>query len=504
MRGPSLAAHGPMPLPEIQGFRVLESATLVHLGSRFRELGFSEELLARAESVAPGQLDAVSLPLVRWHLRRLSGPGPRLARLFSYGESLDRPSLREDLGSELVDALQASGLLLKADTGLKCPFRLVPLHGLYIVGDEPSAGAEAVMGPGPTTLELVDQLPLRSEGSALDIGTGAGTLAMLFAARGARRVVATDISNRAADIAHFNAGLNGLEVEVLTGDLGAPIRGERFDWVVSQPSYVFQTPEAEQVTFLHGGERGDELALRLLGQVGELLADQGLGLVLFDSPTQPRNPLAQRLRAAVGDPLDLLILAAPGASANAQAVAYAALEDPELGARYRASVERNRDHLERLGLREWTHVLAVLGRNHRDENGRTVQIPVSSLRQGGPSALVHLLAAIETASLPDEALLSSTLRLHPCVRIAGELSIEDQGWMLSAHPGRGALATACRLSTTDLDLFQALEGAPDVAHALSDHDAESGPARLARVRELVGRGVLIPFHESGGTPAVET
>src|SRR5262249_9187666 len=148
-------------------------------------------------------------------------------------------------------------------------------EGLYLVGDEPSAGGDAVMGPGPTTLELLDQLPLRCDAPALDVGTGAGTLALVLASRGAPRVVATDLNERAVTLTRFNARLNGLDVEVRMGDLAAPVRGERFGWVVSQPSYVFRPAGAEEVTFLHGGPRGDELAFRLLGEIPALLAPDG-------------------------------------------------------------------------------------------------------------------------------------------------------------------------------------------------------------------------------------
>src|SRR5262249_21372515 len=225
----------PMPLPPTDGLEALDDATLAQVRGRFRELGFGPEVLAAAESVAPGQLDAVSLPLVRWSLRQRGDAGAWLARLFSYGEVVSPGAAREQLGSMLLTALCRAGLLAEAPDGVRCPFRLVPLEGLYLVGDEPSAGGDAVMGPGPTTLELLDQLPLRCDAPALDVGTGAGTLALVLASRGAPRVVATDLNERAVTLTRFNARLNGLDVEVRMGDLAAPVRGERFGWVVSQP-----------------------------------------------------------------------------------------------------------------------------------------------------------------------------------------------------------------------------------------------------------------------------
>ena len=482
-----------MLLPPTEALDSLDAGTLADVRTRFQELGFRPEVLGAAESTAPGQLDAVSLPLVRWALRQRGDGGAWLARLFSYGETLSGSAARAHLGTTLLATLCRAGLLTESSEGVRCPYRLVPLEGLYIVGDEPSAGGEAVMGPGPTTLELLDQLPLRCESSVLDVGTGAGTLALVLASRGAPKVIATDLSQRATTLARFNARLNGLNLDVRTGDLVEPVRGERFGWVVSQPSYVFRAPGSAEVTFLHGGPRGDELAFRLLAQIPPLLADEGTALVLFDTPTQASPPLATSVRAAVGDELDLLLLAAPGPSANAQAVAYAALEDSTLGLRYAEAVERNRDYLQRNGLLEWTHLLCVLRKTRRRHGGFTAQLPVSFLRQGGPGALVTVLSGIEVATLPDEELLSASLSVHPGVPIGGQFHVQSGSWGAAARQGRGAFASTCRLSSEDLDLLVGLCISPSVREALdrcAPEDSRAG--RLARIRELASRGIVVP------------
>jgi SAM-dependent methyltransferase len=482
-----------MPLPPIDGLDALDAATLSQVRARFRELGFGPEVLAAAESVAPGQLDAVSLPLVRWVLRRRGDSAAWLARLFSYGEVLDGEEARKQLGAAVVAALCRAGLLVETSHGVRCPYRLVPLEGLYLLGDEPSAGGDAVMGPGPTTLELLDQLPMECDSPALDVGTGAGTLALVLASRGAPRVVATDLNERAATLTRFNARLNGLEVEVRTGDLGAPVRGERFGWVVSQPSYVFRARGAEEVIFLHGGARGDELAFRLLGEIPDLLAPEGTALVLFDTPTRPGHPLAERVRRCVGDSLDVVLLASPGASAHSQAVAYAALEDPQLGRGYAEAVERNRSHLEELQLVDWSHLLVVLRSHPVRTEGFTAQLPVPVLRQGGPAALVSLLSSLETALLDDAGLLATRLVLHPRVVVSGVLNARDGSWTVGARGGAGAFATTCSLGPEDVQLFRALEDTADLGQALRQlgDGGVDEERRLARVRELVGRGILI-------------
>ncbi|HEY1334726.1 MAG TPA: methyltransferase, partial [Myxococcaceae bacterium] len=393
-----------MRTPPIDGLEVLTDDALAALRQRFRDLGFLPEVLGRAESVAPGQLDTVSLPLVRWTLRARGEPGDRMALLFCYGDAVPAAALSRDLGQDGVRGLVEAGVLREAPGGIACPFRLTPLEGLWILGDEPSAGADAVMGPGPTTLELLRNLPARCEGDVLDLGTGAGTFALALAGRGATRVVATDLNPRAAAISRFNARLNGLALDVRVGDLEAPVSGERFRWVVSQPAYVFRPPEQPEVVFLHGGVRGDELSFRVLGALPGLLDDAGTALVLFDAPLDPASPLTARVRGALADEaLGVLLLVAPGASANSQAVAYAALADPGLGPDYARAVERNRAHLEALGAREWKHVLACV---RRTGGGApyTVQLPVPGLHTRGPEALEALLSGIDAAVLPDQGL----------------------------------------------------------------------------------------------------
>jgi release factor glutamine methyltransferase len=56
-------------------------------------------------------------------------------------------------------------------------------------------------------------------------------------------ITATDISARALAVARENAKLNEVSIRYLLGDLLAPVAGERFEFVVSNPPYV---PEADR------------------------------------------------------------------------------------------------------------------------------------------------------------------------------------------------------------------------------------------------------------------
>ncbi len=99
-----------------------------------------------------------------------------------------------------------------------------------------------VLVPRPET-ELVLEAALaalREGGRALDLCTGSGCLAVSLALeRRSSRVVATDSSADALEVARENAQLLGAVVEFASGDLWAALHGgERFDVVVSNPPYI--------------------------------------------------------------------------------------------------------------------------------------------------------------------------------------------------------------------------------------------------------------------------
>jgi release factor glutamine methyltransferase len=96
-----------------------------------------------------------------------------------------------------------------------------------------------VLIPRPETEFVVEAALGLPEGARVaDVGTGSGAIALaLKAERPDLRVVATDSSAAALDVARTNAARLGLEVELLHGDLLEPVGGE-LDAVLSNPPYV--------------------------------------------------------------------------------------------------------------------------------------------------------------------------------------------------------------------------------------------------------------------------
>ena len=96
----------------------------------------------------------------------------------------------------------------------------------------------SVLVPRPETERLVERaLELIGDREALvaDIGTGSGAIAIAIASNSKARVVATDLSPRALEVAKGNA--RGA-VEFREGSLFEPLRGERFDLLCCNPPYI--------------------------------------------------------------------------------------------------------------------------------------------------------------------------------------------------------------------------------------------------------------------------
>ena len=114
-----------------------------------------------------------------------------------------------------------------------------------------------VLIPRQETEQLVELL-LRERaksgavgGVAADIGTGSGAIALALAAEGRfERVIATDVSADALDVARENAGETEAAlrapVEFRQGAGAAPLLGEWFDVLVANPPYIAFS-EAEEL-----------------------------------------------------------------------------------------------------------------------------------------------------------------------------------------------------------------------------------------------------------------
>ena len=135
-----------------------------------------------------------------------------------------------------------------------------------------------VLIPRPETEHLVEkviELAARFEQPRIvDVGTGSGAIAVALAHEWLSAVItAIDLSSSALAIARENAKRNEVDLRFLDGDLLAPVAGECFEIVVSNPPYVpsgdratlsVEVREYEPALALFAGDDGLDVYCRLI------------------------------------------------------------------------------------------------------------------------------------------------------------------------------------------------------------------------------------------------
>lgn len=175
----------------------------------------------------------------------------------------------------------------------------------YVTGEVGFRHLDLRVGPGvfiprPETEVLVDVVLklLPPKGTAIDIGTGSGAIALSIAhERGDARVVATERSPEALEYARLNRERTGAEVELVQGDLFSPVSQQlkgKVDVVVSNPPYVSSSekhvvaPDVlahEPHEALFSGDVGMDVVQRLSTESPQWLR-RGGWLVFEIGPTQ--------------------------------------------------------------------------------------------------------------------------------------------------------------------------------------------------------------------------
>jgi release factor glutamine methyltransferase len=139
--------------------------------------------------------------------------------------------------------------------------------------------------PAEDTSLLLGHVVRLVEGSALDMGTGSGILAVEAALKPeVTSVLAVDINPSAIDEAKRRATENGVssKISFKVGDLFEGIKG-CFDWIIFNPPYL--PGEGVNDPSWEGGPRGAEIIERFLRDAPHHLKKDGSILIVYSSLT---------------------------------------------------------------------------------------------------------------------------------------------------------------------------------------------------------------------------
>ncbi|MFG2102293.1 methyltransferase [Micromonospora echinaurantiaca] len=204
-----------------------------------------------------------------------------LIRVFICEQTEPEAAVAAALTPLSIEEALAGGLVERHGDGLRMGLDLEPYgDDWWVLADVPASArpgrplhAEHVLGIGGATQTLIGATVRRPVETALDLGTGSGVQALHLSTH-ARRVTATDVSERALRFAATTAALNGQDWELLRGDLVAPVAGRRFDLVVSNPPFVVG-PGTTTHVYRDSGRVGDAIGAELAAAAPDLLTEGG-------------------------------------------------------------------------------------------------------------------------------------------------------------------------------------------------------------------------------------
>ncbi len=191
----------------------------------------------------------------------------------------------------LVEPLCALGLLDRAGGEVRALIDVRPYatedRDLWVASDltpgldgRPAAvPSDHVLGISSAATSLAQLTVRRPVGRALDLGTGCGVQALHLATH-AEHVVATDVNRRALWLTGLNAALNRTTVELREGSLFAPVPGERFDLVATNPPFVISPATEEPLVYRDSGLPGDRVVEQIVREVPGHLTEGGTAQVL--------------------------------------------------------------------------------------------------------------------------------------------------------------------------------------------------------------------------------
>lgn len=357
--------------------------------------------------------------------------------------------------------------------------------------------ADHVLGASPASTTLAQLTTRDPVGTALDLGTGCGIQA-LHLAQHCDRVVATDLNPRALSLTRITAGLNGIAVEIRSGDLYAPVTDELFDLIVTNPPYVMSPPARAKLTYREAGLSGDELVHRVVAEGTARLAPGGTLQVLGNWAITDQDWVERMTGWIEPTGCDALVIERERLDPGEYIEIWLADAGLVGTAHYARRYTEWLDYFDACGIRGvgmgWLN-LRNAGRRHPDV--RIESWPHAVAQPVGPAIAAHF-AAIGPAGLTDDQLLGARWRVadHVVQEAIGRPGAEDPEHLVLRS--RSGFARAVEVDTVLAGVVGASDGdlaLGQIVNALADllgvDPAAVAGAALPRVRELIRDGFLV-------------
>jgi SAM-dependent methyltransferase len=392
------------------------------LRALFGETGYTvdgvDATLGPLATAAMGRGDAVPA------LAAASGDGPLdvLIRLFLLGQ--DEPASRAAFLPPAV--LEACG-----PGRVRAALDLRPHEDDWWLASDivrrhpPPADHVIGLGAASTTL-LAASLP-RNFDSALDVGTGSGIQALHLLLY-CREVTATDALPRAVEMARLSFALSGLPtgaVELLCGDLLAPVAGRQFDLVVSNPPFVLAPAGGDPLTYRDAAGADGGLT-RLLREAAGALTPGGVAQILTSWVVDIGGDWQSRPAAMLPDGCDALVLLREVLDPAEHVALWRDDDEPEPQATQRAL--RWLAHVAALGAEGIAYGLVVLRRTDAQPRVRLLD-----LRAEGCSPTGRRIGGWLDRVSDDRDLGGARLLVTPDARLVEESQRDADGWEVTSR-----------------------------------------------------------------------
>lgn len=149
--------------------------------------------------------------------------------------------------------------------------------------------AKTIQSTPREKLSFFEKLRGRKEWDVLDLCCGSGAVGISLAKICSNvKVTATDISAEAVETAEANAEDLRVKVRFLTGDMFEPVKGRKFDMIVSNPPYIRtnmisilqeEVKDHEPLNALDGGRDGLDFYRTIVEKAADFLKPEGFLLV---------------------------------------------------------------------------------------------------------------------------------------------------------------------------------------------------------------------------------